>query len=516
MNIYTRKKRWKWILFGLASAIVTVSLWYTNILVREIAKDERNNIRIWADAIQQKAKLVNYTDDFFNQIKDEERKRVELLADAYRIINVVNESEALSFFQKFFSENVTIPVILTDNTGRIKITKNVDFNTDSVKYLKGALLDEYSVYEPVKIMYDQNPNDFIFLYYKDSKLFSELRIVLDDLIDSFFSEIVLNSASVPVIITDSTKTKVIEYGLLDPKKAEDSVYMARTMAHMASDNDPIEIELSDKGKRYIFYQNSELLTRLMYFPYFQFGVIGVFLFIAYILFSSARKSEQNQVWVGLAKETAHQLGTPLSSMIAWIELLKMDDIESEAITELTKDVDRLQKITDRFSKIGSEPKLKQENVVQVIVDSVNYIKSRASQKVKYTIHQPKDKVILVPINLHLFEWVIENLCKNAIDAIGGDGRIDIEITEEENFVLIDISDNGKGIPKSKFKTIFNPGYTSKKRGWGLGLSLSQRIIRDYHDGKIFVKTSVQHKGTTFRILLRKKQKPAFYRPTTRK
>ncbi len=516
MNIYTQKKRWKWILFGLALSIVTFSLWYTNVLVREIAKDERNNIRIWADAIQQKAKLVNYTDDFFNQIRDEERNRVELLADAYRIINVVNESEALSFFQKFFSENVTIPVILTDNTGKIKITKNVEFKSDTVHYLKGRVLEEFSVYKPVKIMYDTDPNDFIYLYYKDSKLFTELRIVLDDLIDSFFSEIVLNSASVPVIITDSTKTRIIEFGLLDPEKAKDSLYMVRTMEHMASDNDPIEIELSDKGKRYIFYQNSELLTNLMYFPYFQFGVIGVFLFIAYILFSSARKSEQNQVWVGLAKETAHQLGTPLSSMIAWIELLKMETTESEAISELSKDVDRLRKITDRFSKIGSEPKLKQEDILQVITDSVNYIKSRASQKVKYTIHQPQEKTILVPINLHLFEWVIENLCKNAIDAIAGDGNIDIEITEEENLVLIDITDNGKGIPKSKFKTIFNPGYTSKKRGWGLGLSLSQRIIKDYHKGKIFVKTSVLHKGTTFRIILRKKQKTSIYKHNTQK
>jgi signal transduction histidine kinase len=475
--------------------------------VREIARDERNNIRIWADAIYQKAELVNYTDKFFNQIKEEERKRVELLADAYLIITVVEESDVLNFFLKFISENTTVPVILTDNQNKIKNTTNIDFDPDTVEYLEGRLRAEFMQYTPVKISYEGDKYDY--LYYKESKLFTELRVVIDDLIDSFFSEIVLNSASVPVIITDSTKTRVIEYGLLDEEKARDSLYLANTLEHMASDNDPIEIELTDQGKRYIFYQDSELLTRLMIFPYFQLGVVGLFLFIAYIFFSSARKSEQNQVWVGLAKETAHQLGTPLSSMLAWMELLKMNDQNNETVTELNKDVERLRKITERFSKIGAEPILRNINMVKVVYDSVNYIKSRASQKVKYTVNRSPDDEIYAPVNLHLFEWVIENLCKNAIDAIGGDGNINIDIMEEENLVLIDISDNGKGIPKSKFKTIFNPGYTSKKRGWGLGLSLAQRIVRDYHKGKIFVKSSVLNRGTTFRIILRKTQSKKF-------
>jgi signal transduction histidine kinase len=501
LNIYTRKKRWKWILFILGVIIVSASLWYTNILVGEIADDERNNIRIWADAIYQKAELVNYTDSFFDQIKEEERKRVELLADAYRILTVVNESEVLNFFLKFVSENTTIPVILTDANGKIKNTINVDFNTDSVIYLQGDLRKEFMIYPPVKIVYEADKYDY--LYYKESKLFSELREIIDDLVDSFFSEVVLNSASVPVIITDSTRNKVIEYGLLDTLKAKDTLYLKKTLEHMAGDNDPIEIELVDQGKRFIFYQNSDLLTKMMYFPYFQLGIIAMFLIIAYIFFSSARRLEQNQVWVGLAKETAHQLGTPLSSMIAWIELLQMEGHTSETITELSKDVDRLQKITDRFSKIGSEPKLRQENIVRVIYDSVDYIRSRASKKVLFRIQQPPEMEIRAPVNLHLFEWVIENVCKNAIDAISGDGKIDIDIREEGNLVLIDIADNGRGIPKSRFTTIFNPGYTSKKRGWGLGLSLSKRIIKDYHKGKIFVKSSVINKGSTFRIILRK-------------
>lgn len=501
MNIYAKKRRWKWILFGLAVAIVAVSLWYTQLLVREIALEERNNIQIWADAIHQKAELVNYTDRFFKQLQDEERKKAEQLADAFMVVSVSDESDVLNFFLKIIQDNTTIPVILTDSRGKIKLTDNVSFDPDSVQFLKGSLRAEFMVYPPVKIAYEENQFDYLF--YKESILFNELRSVLDDLIDSFFSEIVINSASVPVIITDSTKTRVMEYGKLDPKKTQDSLYILNTLHDMADDNDPIVIELADQGKRYIYYQDSELLTRLMFFPYFQLSVIGVFLFIAYILFSSARNSEQKQVWVGLAKETAHQLGTPLSSMIAWIELLKMDGFDGEPIRELTKDVDRLQKITDRFSKIGSEPRLKNENMVEVVYDAVNYIKSRASRKVNYKILQPQGTEIYVPINLHLFEWVIENLLKNAIDAVGGEGNIEIDVQEEDKLVILDISDDGKGIPKSRFTTIFSPGYTSKKRGWGLGLSLSKRIVKDYHKGKIFVKQSALNKGTTFRIILRK-------------
>jgi signal transduction histidine kinase len=500
LNIYTKKKRWKWILLGLAMLIIVISLWYTQILVHEIANEERKNIEIWADAIHQKAELVNYTDEFFKQIREEERKRVELLAYAYQIVTVADD-EVLNFFLKVTSENTTIPVIQTDERGKIKDWKNLDFDPDTVQYLRGKLLAEFMVYPPVKIEYDQNVYDF--LYYKESKLFNELRDVMDDLIQSFFTEIVINAASVPVIVTDSTKTKIIEFGMLDREKAKDSLYIQKTLEHMAGDNEPIKIELADQGIRYIFYQDSDLLTRLIYFPYFQLGIIAVFLILAYVLFSSARNSEQNQVWVGLAKETAHQLGTPISSMIGWIELLRLEGYKGEAIQELNKDVDRLHKITDRFSKIGSEPRLKNQDIVTVIYDSVNYIRSRASRKVKYNILRARDEEIIVPINLHLFEWVIENVCKNAIDAIGGDGNIVIDIKEEENIVIIDISDDGKGIPKSKFKTIFNPGFTSKKRGWGLGLSLAKRIIKDYHQGKIFVKNSVINKGTTFRIMLRK-------------
>ncbi|MBN1340064.1 MAG: HAMP domain-containing histidine kinase [Bacteroidales bacterium] len=505
LNLYTRKKRWKWILFGTAVIIVAGSLWYTNILVREIAREERVNIQIWADAIHRKASLVNYTEMFYRQLQEEERKRAELLAETYKNLSTERESssEILSFYLKIIQNNNTIPIILTDEKGNITNVVNVDFDKDTVPRLRGRLLTEFTRYRPIRVQYLQNKS--IYLYYKESILFNELREMLDDLIESFFSEVVINSASVPVIITDSTKTRILESGMIDSQRVQDSVYMIKTLSKMASQNKPIEIELSDQGKRYIFYKDSELLTHLIFFPYFQLAVIGLFLLISYILFSSARKSEQNQVWVGLARETAHQLGTPLSSMIAWVELLKMDGTSPESVAELEKDVVRLEKITDRFSKIGSDPRMERENIVNVIYNAVAYIRSRTSRKMEYFIEQPENTEIFAPINLHLFEWVIENLCKNAVDATGGNGRIEIGIFKEENHVVIDITDNGKGIPKSKFKTIFNPGYTSKKRGWGLGLSLSQRIIRDYHKGKIFVKSSGINKGTTFRIMLKKER-----------
>ena len=225
--------------------------------------------------------------------------------------------------------------------------------------------------------------------------------------------------------------------------------------------------------------------------------------MAYLLFSTSRRSEQNQVWAGLAKETAHQLGTPLSSMMAWVDYLETKDIDSETIEELRKDVNRLSTITDRFSKIGSNPSLVPENVVSVIYNSVSYLKTRTSQKINYSINVMPEQSIVIPLNLQLFEWVIENLVKNAVDAMTRQGKITIVILEEEKVVTIDISDTGKGIPRNMFKTIFNPGYTSKQRGWGLGLSLSKRIINEYHKGKIFVKSSVTGKGTTFRIVLKK-------------
>jgi len=343
-----------------------------------------------------------------------------------------------------------------------------------------------------------------YLYYRDSHFFTELKNVLNDYITSFMSEVALNSSSVPVIITDSTRQKVIQFGNLNDIRMTDPAYVQEKLDEMANENTPIMVSFGDQGTSYIYYQDSELLTIVRFFPLAQILIIAIFALIAYLLFSYARRSEQNRVWAGMAKETAHQLGTPLSSILAWIELLKLDDTNiAHATAEIEKDVNRLEVIAERFSKIGSEATLKNNDIVQILLDSINYLKLRTSKKVTYILHIDQDKKILLPVNAALMSWVIENLCKNAIDAMNTTGTITVDLKEEPKQVVIDITDTGKGISLTEQKMIFNPGYTTKKRGWGLGLSLAKRIIKQYHKGKLFVKSSAPGKGTTFRIILKK-------------
>jgi signal transduction histidine kinase len=512
VDIYLRKRRWKWLLFGTAVVIVAISLYYTNLLVGEIRKDERKNVQIWADAIHHRAGFVNITNKLFEQIKDEERLRMKTVAETHRRMITANISEDLTFESSIVENNVSIPVIVSDENGVIQSARNVDFSMDTVSRMTPQLKKEFSVYPPIVESYNPyNPKAKLILYYKDSKIFTDLRKVLNDLVNSFFSEVVLNSASVPVIVTDSALVPIrdesgrIVSGNIPSKNMEDPAFVRATIESMAAHNKPIQVNLAETGIRYIFYEDSFLLTKLRYYPYVQLAVISLFLLIAYLLFSQARRSEQNQVWVGMAKETAHQLGTPLSSMMAWVELLKLKGVDQETLIEIEKDVNRLETITDRFSKIGSQAKLEATDIVRLIHDSISYIRSRTSPKVHFTVNPDLDTEILVPLNVHLFEWVIENLCKNAVDAMEGNGTVNLDISQDELDVCIDITDTGKGIPKSRFKTIFNPGFTSKKRGWGLGLTLSRRIVVNYHSGKIFVKSSVLNKGTTFRIILKKKK-----------
>ncbi len=332
---------------------------------------------------------------------------------------------------------------------------------------------------------------------------------------TFFAKIVRNNETVPAILVNH-ENKISAWRNLDlPNKAdefklnfeslseESRQFLEKERESMSRSHDSIEIYLSKDERNYIYYADSNILAQLYYYPYIQLGVIFLFILVSYIAFSSSRKAEQNQVWVGLSKETAHQLGTPISSLIAWVELLKLDDKNKDVAWEVEKDVKRLETITERFSKIGSAPVLSPTNILTVIENAVSYMKNRTSSRVGFSIHFPEEEEIMVPINIPLFEWVIENLCKNAVDAMSGEGKIEIHVADHFQIVYIDVADTGKGIPKSKYKTIFQPGYTTKKRGWGLGLSLTKRIIETYHQGKIFVKNSEINNGTTFRIALKK-------------
>jgi nitrogen-specific signal transduction histidine kinase len=382
LNIYTKKLRWKLLLFVSAVIIGVSSLWYTSKLVKKMADEERKKVELWAEA---QSKITN-----------------EELSD-----------ENLSFYVKVLQYNETVPVILVDKDGNIITQRN-----------------------------------------------------------------------------------------LNSKKAGNIKYLKRKLSQMKEMNKPIEIILSENEKQYLYYSKSIILIKLTYYPYVQLGVILLFIMVSYFAFSYSRKAEQNQVWVGLSKETAHQLGTPISSLLAWLEMMKLKSSDKDMLVELEKDIKRLEKITGRFSKIGSKPLLKKENIQKIITTAINYLKSRSSDKITFKLNIPSEE-LMIPLNASLFEWVIENVCKNAIDAVNGSGEIQLSITDHTQVIYIDITDSGKGISKTKFKTIFKPGYTTKERGWGLGLSLTKRIIEEYHDGKIFVSESEIGKGTVIRIVLRK-------------
>jgi nitrogen-specific signal transduction histidine kinase len=271
---------------------------------------------------------------------------------------------------------------------------------------------------------------------------------------------------------------------------------------LKDDNPPIEMDM-EFHKEYIYFGNSQLLNLLRYYPLFQLVVVLMFGLAAYLFFDASRKSEQNRVWVGLAKETAHQLGTPLSSLTAWVEFFKTDPTyDPEIVKELEKDVQRLDVITTRFSNIGSVPILKDEDIVETIETFMSYLQKRISTKVSFSMDNQLASAKTLKINRYLFEWVIENICKNAVDAMEGVGSLKVVLKELKNSqIAIDITDTGKGISKKNLSKVFNPGFSTKKRGWGLGLTLAKRIIENYHNGKLLVKNSEVNKGTTFRILL---------------
>ena len=319
---------------------------------------------------------------------------------------------------------------------------------------------------------------------------------------TFLVDIINRNTSIPIIIADSSNHILVEKNINYTEANKDRI-LVRELKKMKDENDPIIISVSETETQYLYYRSSILLENLKYYPIVQFAVILLFILVAYLAFSSSRNAEQNQVWVGMSKETAHQLGTPISSLMAWVELLKMQNIDESLILEFEKDTQRLEKITERFSKIGSVPELIRTDVAETIRSTVAYLKTRSSAKVKYVLDFGEEVKFEIPLNASLFSWVIENLCKNAIDAMNNIGTIQISIIEKGDQIMIDLADTGKGISKSYFKTVFQPGFTSKKRGWGLGLSLAKRIVENYHKGKIFVKHSEINKGTTFRIILQK-------------
>lgn len=490
------------LLFILASIIIGVSLWYSNLIVTKIRNEERKKVELWSNAIQNKAELVAYTQKLFDLLRTEEKKKVKhwflatsmLSSDASNDLN----QKTLEILTEILSDNTTIPIVMIDEKGEVISEVNIKRSgSPTEEEIAAELTLMKKSVSPLEIQYTANRKQY--LYYRDSHVFRELKQVLDDLINNFISETVINSASVPVLFTDSSLQSVVASGNIDSLRFNSEDKLKSLVNEMRSENAPITVQLNNET-HYIFYQDSFILTQLKYYPYVQLVAIAIFLLIAYLLFSTFRNAEQNQVWVGMAKETAHQLGTPLSSLLAWKDLLEMKGVDKELLTEMGKDIKRLEVITDRFSKIGAAPELKNNNVHEVIAQSMSYLAPRMPKNVQFDLPENEPE-LLAQINIPLFDWVLENLVKNAVDAMAGKGVISIRTEKKLSQCVIDVSDTGKGIPARKLKTVFEPGFTTRKRGWGLGLTLVKRIIEEYHGGKIFVKHSEEGKGTTFRILL---------------
>lgn len=323
--------------------------------------------------------------------------------------------------------------------------------------------------------------------------------------DRLVSIIMTENTTVPIIVTDE-KNNIIDYVNIDSSEiAADTEYLRHQLNSFRSQNDPIEWSNPSKPseKNLYFYGNTTLLKQVQYYPLVQLLIVSLFITITLIALTTSFRSTQNQVWAGMAKETAHQLGTPLSSLQGWVEMLRDEKANEMIVTEMEKDVNRLKLVSDRFGKIGSIPQLEEHNVVLQVNSMVEYIRKRAPGKIRFITEYPGPQQVIAKLSPPLFDWVIENLLKNALDAMEGKGTIKVNVRETEKEVLIDVADTGKGIAKQNQHRVFHPGFTTKKRGWGLGLSLSKRIIEQYHRGQLFVKNSEQGKGTTFRILLNK-------------
>ena len=494
------KQRIKLILMVLSIALAIFALWQVNNIARQVGESEEAKIRLWANAIAQRNRISSATQQFFQQATLDEHRKMQLYTDILQSFNDPDQSVDLRFslaYVNYIVDSARTPIIITTaKDSLITVPKEL-----AGKKLEGTLMEEYSQNPPFNYRLWGMP---MTLYYKESQYYTQLRHVLMGFTRSFLADITNNSVLVPVIIVDSTRTRAIAIGNIDSSEVNNPAKLLPRLEQMASVNDPIEITLPDNCRAYVYYEKSALLRSLRWVPLFYILIGLVLLVVTYYIFRTTRTMEQNRIWVGLAKETAHQLGTPLSSLSGWTQYLRGKEFSEEYAAEVEKDIQRLETITHRFSKIGSVPELKEENVADAVNAAIAYLRSRAPRKVHFAISFPGDEQFIAPLNNYLFQWVIENLCKNAIDAMDGAGTITIVGSQDARSIYIDVSDTGRGMSPSVQKKIFDSGFTTKSRGWGLGLPLARRIVNQYHRGRLFLKYSVPGQGTTFRIVLRKK------------
>ena len=515
MNLYSNKQKWKIALLIFALLAVGASLFVSNNIVSKVGERERERAKQWADAIKKKIELVRLTNRTFSQLRDKEREKMTLWIDATKEVSKptpLHEIPDYGFPLKIINGNKDIPVILLDEDKNVSGNINLDFDTSSMRkqYPNFSTDDLVKVFDDslvalAEVWEKRNPSFtievyeglFMTYYYNDSKEIEKLEQERDSLIKTFNEDLINNVGLVPVLLIDTDSREIIGTNMEKVKKNPENIEVL--IAILKKQNEPIVIDFKNGSTNTVYFDASPELKKLQYFPYIQFLVIGLFAFIGYLIFSTFRKAEQNQVWAGMAKETAHQLGTPLSSLMAWVQLLEAQGVDPMITTEMQKDVDRLEKVTERFSKIGSGAKLEQVDISETVKNVITYLRPRISDQVSVSVNANEE--ILVLHNPPLIEWVVENISKNAVDAMEGKGQLVIHVHRTNDWVYIDIKDTGKGIPPNQFKTIFQPGFSTKTRGWGLGLSLVKRIVKEYHKGTVVVLESHIDVGTTFRISL---------------
>ncbi|MBM3451838.1 MAG: HAMP domain-containing histidine kinase [Bacteroidetes bacterium] len=516
MGLYSNKQRWKIILFIGALILFVISLYVSNLLVSDISIRERQRAKEWAEAIKKKLELIKLTNNTFTKLRDREKQEVNTWVDATKslFLSPFDGDASIQLAYSIINQNKDIPVIVLDDKNNVSNWKNTPIDTSDINKLHSSK----SVAEKSKILEDtlrkialqwKEQGRFftaeIFegftmtCTYYDSKELIKLEYERDSIIQSFNKELIENQDQIPVLVLDSKSGKVIGDNLKLSKM--DKKLRDKFIAEFKLKNAPINIDFKDGSKNVIYFDESAELKKIQWYPYIQLFIIGIFVFTSYIVFSTFRKAEQNQVWAGMAKETAHQLGTPLSSLMAWVQYLEAQNIDAMVTNEMQKDIDRLETITDRFSKIGSGAKMEKKDLVVTIGNILDYLRSRISDKVRIEYKILNEEPIYLNHNTSLIEWVIENICKNSVDAMEGKGQLQVRVERIQKWIYIDIKDSGKGMPKNQFNKIFKPGFSTKTRGWGLGLTLAQRIVKNYHQGKIIVLHSELGKGTTFRISL---------------
>ena len=491
------KQRLKLILMALSIVLAFFALWQVQKAAAEVRRTEEAKVRLWAAAIGQRNQLSSASQEFFQQATLDEHRKMRLYTDILRSFNDPDQSVDLKFsldYIHYIVDSAQTPIIITTaNDSIITVPQEM-----AGQKLEGPLMEEFSHNPPFHYKLYGMP---MTLYYKESQYYSQLRQVLDGFTQSFLADIANNSVLVPVIIVDSTRKNIVALGNIDTSDIDTPEKLRTRLNHIP--NDPIRIALPDDSRAYVYYENSPLLRSLRWVPLLYVFIALVLLAAAYLLFRTTRSMEQNRIWVGLAKETAHQLGTPISSLSGWLEYLRGKELTDQYATEIGKDLTRLETITHRFSKIGSVPELQEENVREVVERAIQYLQGRTSKKIRFTVTFPDGEQFIAPLNSYLFEWVIENLCRNAIDAMEGTGNITIVGSQDARRIYLDISDTGRGMAPAVQKKIFESGFTTKTRGWGLGLPLARRIVNQYHRGDLKLKYSVPGQGTTFRITLRK-------------